>query len=596
MGQMQDTTLRILICTLMIALAAFAFSGCDSWGGCNGEDDETQSNETQPQERTTFVDITTQRNMTATVGLSLDADSTCQDSGKVANAPSNGAVSGTAPSLIYTPDANFTGTDRFSWVIQCADVQTTFDVQVTVTADPVQTPTPTPTPVTTPTPNPTSTPTPTPIAQTEGDWLHTSGNRIVDHNGNTVWLTGANWFGFNASERVFHGLWSAHFETMIQAITQRGINILRIPISTQLLAEWKSGQPPAPIGLNYYANPELEGMNTLELFDYGLELCKKYGLKVLLDVHSAEANNSGHVFNMWYTDAIDTDTFYETWEWVAERYKDNDTLIAFDIENEPHGKPNERPRAKWDDSTDEDNWKFACEEASNRILNINPEVLVLCEGIEIYPMEGIDWSTTNEKQFYGTWWGGNLRGVADYPIDLGSHQDQLVYSPHDYGPWVYLQSWFQGDFTMQSLYDDVWYPNWFFIQEQNIAPLLIGEWGGIMEAAGPLNEEMRKRLEDNIKWLNLLRDFIIENHIHHTFWCLNPNSGDTGGLIKNNEWKTWDETKYTLLKPALWQDQHGKFVGLDHDVPLGGAGSTTGVSLNQFYQNGGTPPDPPLYP
>jgi len=30
--------------------------------------------------------------------------------------------------------------------------------------------------------------------------------------------------------------------------------------------------------------------------------------------------------------------------------------------------------------------------------------------------------------------GGNLRGVRDYPIDLGKHQKQLVYSPHDYGP------------------------------------------------------------------------------------------------------------------------------------------------------------------
>jgi endoglucanase len=296
---------------------------------------------------------------------------------------------------------------------------------------------------------------------------------------------------------------------------------------------------------------------------------------------------------MWYTDTITTEIFYKTWEWVAERYKDNDTLIAFDIENEPHGKPSERPRAKWDDSNSEDNWKNACETASNRILAINPNALVLCEGIEIYPMEGVDWSSPpDEKQYYGTWWGGNLRGVVDYPIDLGNNQDQLVYSPHDYGPWVFLQSWFENDFTMQSLYDDVWYPNWFFIQEQNIAPLLIGEWGGLMETVEPLNEEGLKRLEDNIKWLNLLRDFIVENHIHHTFWCINLNSGDTGGLIKDNEWKTWDETKYTLLKPALWQNRQGKFVGLDHDVPLGGNGSSTGISLNQFYQNGGSPPNP----
>ena len=30
-----------------------------------------------------------------------------------------------------------------------------------------------------------------------------------------------------------------------------------------------------------------------------------------------------------------------------------------------------------------------------------------------------------------------------YPIDLGKHQDKLVYSPHDYGPTVYQQPWFE---------------------------------------------------------------------------------------------------------------------------------------------------------
>ena len=29
------------------------------------------------------------------------------------------------------------------------------------------------------------------------DWLHVEGTNIVDKNGNKVWITGANWFGFN---------------------------------------------------------------------------------------------------------------------------------------------------------------------------------------------------------------------------------------------------------------------------------------------------------------------------------------------------------------------------------------------------------------
>lgn len=41
------------------------------------------------------------------------------------------------------------------------------------------------------------------------DWLHASGSRLYDMNGNEVWLTGANWFGFNCSENVPHGLYAA---------------------------------------------------------------------------------------------------------------------------------------------------------------------------------------------------------------------------------------------------------------------------------------------------------------------------------------------------------------------------------------------------
>ena len=69
------------------------------------------------------------------------------------------------------------------------------------------------------------------------------------------------------------------------------------------------------------------------------------------------------------------------------------------------------------------------------------------------------WEPTVDRPspWHPAWWGGNLRGVKDYPIDLGEHQDKLVYSPHDYGPSVYAQTWFDKDFTTQTLLDDYWY-------------------------------------------------------------------------------------------------------------------------------------------
>ncbi|ATE54663.1 cellulase family glycosylhydrolase [Actinosynnema pretiosum] len=415
------------------------------------------------------------------------------------------------------------------------------------------------------------------------DWLHVQGNRIVDAAGNRVQLTGANWFGFNATERVFHGLWSANITEITKAMADRGVNLVRVPVSTQLLQEWKEGRTVAKPNINDYANPELAGMDNLQIFDFWLRLCERFGLKVLLDVHSAEADNSGHVHPVWYKGSVTPEVFYSTWEWVTARYKDNDTIIAVDVKNEPHGGPGDSPRAKWDGSTDVDNWKHTCETAGRRILAINPELLVLCEGNEVYPRPGKGWDApdTNPDRtpnYFHTWWGGNLRGVAEHPVNLGANQDQLVYSPHDYGPLVFNQPWFDKPFTKESLITDVWRPNWLYLHEQGAAPLLIGEWGG------RLGEDERQD-----RWMAALRDLIVEEGLHQTFWALNPNSGDTGGLLLD-DWKTWDAAKYALLKPALWQ-HGGKFVSLDHQVPLGGEGSATGISLGQRYGDGGGPGD-----
>lgn len=202
------------------------------------------------------------------------------------------------------------------------------------------------------------------------DWLHVSGNKIVDESGKEVLLTGTNWFGFNASERVFHGLWSANITTITKSMADRGINTVRVPISTQLLLEWKAGTFLKP-NVNTYANPELEGKNSLQIFDYWLTLCEKYGIKVFLDVHSAEADNAGHVYPVWWKGAITTEDVYAGWEWVAERYKNNDTMIGADLKNEPHGTQGSAERAKWDGSTDKDNFKHFAETAGRKILAIN---------------------------------------------------------------------------------------------------------------------------------------------------------------------------------------------------------------------------------
>ncbi len=397
------------------------------------------------------------------------------------------------------------------------------------------------------------------------DWLYTDGNRIVDKNGKRVWLTGVNWFGYNTGTNTFDGLWNSQLEPSVKAIADHGFNLIRVPISAELINQWAAGEYPKANYNNAY-NTALNSMNSLEIFDYFLALAEENGIKVMPDIHSAETNASGHNVNLWYTSKISAEEFYSALEWMADRYKDNDTIIAYDLKNEPHGKPYEGDGAAiWNNSTDANNWKYTAEVAAARILAKNPNVLILVEGTEIYPIDlatNSDYHSTNEKDYYFNWWGGNLRGVKDYPVDLGKYQNKLVYSPHDYGPTVYKQPWFEGNYTFDSLMKDCWRDNWFYIHEENTAPLLIGEWGGFMK-------------EPNLTWMTYMRQLIKENKLNHTFWCFNANSGDTGGLVLD-DFTTWDEEKYAFVKEVLWQENN-KFVGLDHAIPLG----ENGITLTQ---------------
>ena len=406
------------------------------------------------------------------------------------------------------------------------------------------------------------------VSGVEGDdWLTTVDSHIVDMSGTEVWLTGCNWFGYNTGTNLFDGVWNCNLEETLEEIADRGFNVLRVPMSAELLLQWKNGEYPRANYNNAY-NETLNSMNSLEIFDYVLKLCEQNGMKVIIDIHTAKTDASGHNHPVWYRDNITTDDYVDSLAWIAERYKNNDTIIGYDLKNEPHGKASEMPHAIWNDSDSPNNWKKVAEKAGNAALDANPHALIIIEGIQIYPTDisKNDFQSTDDDDYYNTWWGANLMAVKKYPIDFGSPERnaQIVYSPHDYGPKVYEQPWFEGGFTYDSLMKDAWYDYWLYIQEENIAPIFVGEWGGFMEG-------------DNLKWMEYFRQLIAEKHLHHTFWCFNANSGDTGGLVKD-DFKTWDEEKYGFVKEVLWQTEDGRFIGLDHEVALG----ANGIALSDY--------------
>lgn len=124
-------------------------------------------------------------------------------------------------------------------------------------------------------------------------------------------------------------------------------------------------------------------------------------------------------------------------------------------------------------------------------------------------------------------------GAKEYPVRLNIPH-RLVYSTHEYPQTLYPQSWFNDPSYPENL-SAVWDQYWGYLVRENIAPVLIGEFGTKYETEG------------DRQWLETFQAYIRQNRLHWTFWSLNPDSGDTGGLLQN-DWITIQKTKQDILK------------------------------------------------
>jgi endoglucanase len=346
---------------------------------------------------------------------------------------------------------------------------------------------------------------------TGSGYLHSFHGQLVDASGCLVHLTGVNWFGFETSAFAPHGLEARNWQDMLDQIKQAGFNTIRLPFTNQLFDP--SSQPQ---GIDYELNPDLKGLHGLALLDRIIQGAGSRGLRVILDRHDPTADLRPE---LWYTQQISQARWIHDWVMLARHYRGNETVIGADLANEPHGP------ATWGDGNPRTDWRLAAEQAGNAILAVNPDWLIIVEGIEQY-----------HGDFY--WWGGNLEGAAQFPVRL-SQPDKLVYSAHDYGPEIYNQSWFQAPNFPRNL-PGVWQQHWAYLQLEGIAPVLLGEFGGRSVGRDPAGV-----------WQRSLVAFLHTYGISYTYWAWNPDSGDTGGILKD-DWTTVNQGKLHILSIYQW--------------------------------------------
>ena len=247
-------------------------------------------------------------------------------------------------------------------------------------------------------------------------------------------------------------LWTRSYRSVLDQMVSLGFNAVRLHYSNEMLRNTS-----ATVGVNFELNPDLEDLNPIEVMDKIVAYAGVVGLQIILDRNSAEMNGYFRE-TLWY---IPEDPYYteelfiSDWVMLAKRYIGT-AVVGADLWNEP------KDPCTWGAGLETD-WNAVAERVGNAILAVNPDLLIIVEGIQ-----------------NNSWPGSNLEGVATHPIRL-SVPNKVVYSVHEYPndaahEYGFNQSWIN-DPTFPNNMRGRWNKNFGYLVQQNIAPVYVGEFG-----------------------------------------------------------------------------------------------------------------------
>ena len=456
----------------------------------------------------------------------------------------------------------------------------------------------------------------------------------VDSNGNitvdgvAIRIKGGNWFGLEGRHEpsndatnpsgapmelyignVFWNSSSRTYDSDIAEFKALGINLIRLPLSPQTL----SSTEPQGMAPNLKNTASVVIPNSRLAVETVIKKLDAAGIYVLLDIHSCsnylgwragridarppyvDKDRENYDFKREDSSCAATGNpagvtriqAYDKTKWLAdlktlagfETTLGVGNILGIDIFNEP-----------WDYTWAD--WAALSAEAYTAINSVNTNTLVFVEGVSdsANNQDGTPATVTVEPSGVapGPNWGGNLASAGANPPAIP--KNRLVYSPHVYGPSVFVGKQFvsqtpaecaglsgdaAGDLKCPlimpplSVLSPGWDSQFGYLKAQGYA-IVIGEWGGNMQwPKGKANLRDQARFSYvtdttlDQQWQNLFADYLISRGINDTiYWGLNPESGDTGGLYttpydpvsNTGGWGTWgaqDSTKVTLVR-RLW--------------------------------------------
>ncbi|MCZ6555660.1 MAG: cellulase family glycosylhydrolase [Candidatus Dadabacteria bacterium] len=406
---------------------------------------------------------------------------------------------------------------------------------------------------------------------------YVEGGKVHSESGQEINLYGVSWFGFETNNHVVHGLWARNWKDMIEQIKGLGFTAIRLPFCPDTLSNTGVSS------INYSLNPDLQGLNSLEIMDKVILELDRQGFYILLDHHTSDCQT---IEELWYTGNYSELQWINDLVFVSDRYKNVERFFGVDIKNEPHGP------ATWGTGNSLTDWNSAAERAASEVLQSNPELVIFVQGIQSNPT----CSSTIPH-----WWGGNLEPFDCFPLNIPG--EKLVLSPHVYGPDVFVQPYFN-DSNFPNNMPDIWETHFGYLVDRGYA-VIIGEFGGRYGNGG----DPRDRT-----WQDALISYMDSKGMSDFFyWSWNPNSGDTGGILQDNWHDVWED-KIALLAQLMdgstnppptpacsdtidndsdglidFPDDPGCDNADDNDEfnePLGGEGVSADVNINNDWGTG----------
>ncbi len=426
------------------------------------------------------------------------------------------------------------------------------------------------------------------------DATNPSGAPMELYIGNTTWSNGGSGTGRTIQQ------------TMTE-ITGMGINVVRLPVVPQTLdANNPQGREP------YLKNhPSVRVPNSRQALEEFILAADQNNIEVLLDIHScsnyvgwragrldarppyADATRenydytreeyscaaSGNPSSVTTTHPYNQSAWLDTLRTLAGLSEDLgvDNIIGIDLFNEP-----------WDYTWDD--WKSLTESAYQAISEVNDDVLIFVEGISATANNQDGSPDTITEVPHGSTdsnpnWGENLFEAGTNPLNVP--KERLVYSPHTYGPSVFVQKMFMdpaqpeceglegdeaGDADCNIVINPTilragWEEHFGYLRDEGYA-VVVGEFGGNMDwplgQASLRDRERWSHITPGIdqEWQTAFVDYLVDKNIQGCYWSINPESGDTAGWyghaydpISNTAgWGTWldfDQRKTNLLN-TLW--------------------------------------------